>query len=348
MLDLRPVVVDPQLKILGGNMRLKAALEAGLKTIPVLHAERLTPEQQKEFIIKDNLSYGEWNFDALREHWDVDQLEDWGLDIPPLQDIISEIEQDEYDPSPEDIDTDIAIGDIIYIGDHRLLCGDSTNPDHVNLLLAGNEPRLMITDPPYGVEYDAAWRDEAIGKSKDRAKGRVQNDEVSDWSDAWSLSPSKVAYVYHAGKYSGIVQKSLEDNLFMIRNQIIWFKNHHVISRGDYNWKHEPCWYAVKKGATAEWIGDNSQSTVWEIDKPTKSDTGHSTQKPVECMARPMRNHKGDVYDPFLGSGTTMVAAQQMKRVCYGMEISPKYCQIALNRMKKLFPELEITKLSCN
>jgi DNA modification methylase len=207
---------------------------------------------------------------------------------------------------------------------------------------------LIVTDPPYGVVYDANWRNEA-----DRANGRpigamatmkVNNDDNAYWSETWSLSPSKVAYVWHAGRHAKTVQESLEACEFIIRSQVIWVKNNIVISRGDYHWKHEPCWYAVKKGNKGNWAGDRKQTTVWDIDKPLKSETGHSTQKPVECMARPIKNHDGDVYDPFLGSGTTMVAAHQLNRKCYGMEIDPKYCQVIIERMRKLDPNIEIKK----
>ena len=347
MLDLRPIVVNSTIMVLGGNMRLAAAKSIGLKTIPILLAEDLTEEQQNEFIVKDNLGYGDWDFEMLRNDWDTEQLSEWGLEIPELTEIPSETNDDGFETvDPNSVTTKIVSGDIIEIGRHRLMCGDSTNAGNVSSLLSGNEPRLLVTDPPYGVEYDAAWRNETLRtngtKQTGRATGKVTNDDEADWTEAWSLAPCKVAYVYHAGKYSSIVQKSLEDNAYIIRNQIIWAKSHHAISRGDYNWKHEPCWYAVKKGATAEWCGDSKQTTLWEIAKPQSNDTGHSTQKPVECMGRPITNHKGDVYDPFIGSGTTMVAAHQLGRTCYGMEINPQYCQIVIDRMLKLDPELII------
>jgi len=178
----------------------------------------------------------------------------------------------------------------------------------------------------------------------DRAIGKVSNDDRCDWSEAWVLSPSRVAYVWHAGIKSNVVQDSLEKCDYQLRSQIIWAKNNLVISRGDYHVKHEPCFYAVKKGNKGNWASDRKQTTEWEKDKPQKSETGHSTQKPVECMARPIRNHDGDVYDPFLGSGTTMVAAHQLNRKCYGMEIDPKYCQVIVDRMKKLDPAIVIKK----
>ena len=240
-------------------------------------------------------------------------------------------------------------GDLWQIGEHRLLCGDSTKPEDVARLLGGATPVLMVTDPPYGVEYDANWRNEvdrANGKPYgDRAIGKVQNDDVADWTPVWMLFSGDVAYVWHAGRRASEVQVSIESAGFSIRCQIVWAKQQFAISRGDYHWKHEPCWYAVRHGKTGHWAGDRSQTTLWQIDKPHKSETGHSTQKPLECMARPIRNHEApEVYDPFLGSGTTMVAAQNLNRKCYGVEISPGYCAVILQRMADAFPSLEIRR----
>ena len=231
-------------------------------------------------------------------------------------------------------------GDLWLLGRHRLLCGDSTVVTDVERLLNKAKPNLMITDPPYGVEYDPEWRHEAaergvIGFSAKRL-GKVANDDRADWSDAWNLFPGNVFYCWHASWYIGEVQQSLTDNGFEIRSLIIWAKDSFSISRGHYHWQHEPCWYAVRNGATAEWIGDRSQSTIWKINKQDGQDTGaHGTQKPVECMERPLRNHSGDVYDPFLGSGTTLIAAERQNRTCYGMEISPAYCDVIVRRWEQ-------------
>ena len=174
--------------------------------------------------------------------------------------------------------------------------------------------------------------------------GKVSNDSRADWREAWSIAPASVAYVWHAGRYASIVAESLEVCDFEIRNQIIWAKDNFALSRGAYHWQHEPCWYAVKKGAKSYWIGDRSQSTLWQINSREDKGHGHGTQKPVECMARPLKNHEGDVYDPFIGSGTTMVSAHQLGRICYGMEIDPKYCQVIVDRMRKLDPDIEIKR----
>lgn len=242
----------------------------------------------------------------------------------------------------------VKAGDLWLIGEHRLLCGDSTKAEDVARLLNGAEPNLMVTDPPYGVEYDADWRNEAADKGlispAARRVGKVESDDRVDWSEAWELFPGNVVYCWHAGRHASEVQRSLESAGFEMRSQIIWAKTTFAISRGHYHWQHEPCWYAFRKGETAGWIGDRSQSTLWQISWDKNIEGGHSTQKPLECMARPIRNHEGDVYEPFCGSGTTMVAAQTLNRKCYALEISENYCAVILERMATAFPSLDIRR----
>lgn len=239
-------------------------------------------------------------------------------------------------------------GQLWQIGRHRLLCGDSTNTEDVVRLLGGEKPLLMVTDPPYGVEYDPNWRNEAAAEGKlayaARRVGEVSNDDRLDWRDAWALFTGDVFYCWHADRHASRIQESVESAGYEVRCQIIWAKSNFTISRGHYHWRHEPCWYAVRKGGAAHWIGDRKQTTLWEINLDRNTSGGHSTQKPVECMARPIRNHEGDVYDPFLGSGTTMVAAEQLGRVCYGMEIEPKYVAVTLERMAAMGLEPQLVQ----
>ncbi len=239
-------------------------------------------------------------------------------------------------------------GQIWQIGKHRLMCGDSTSAEDVARLLDGAEPYLMITDPPYGVDYDPEWRNKAAAEGKlayaASRVGRFENDTRADWSDVYRLWPCKVLYTWSPGGDHIITTgKAIIDAGFEIRNQIIWAKPHFPISRGHYTYRHEPCWYAVRKGANARWIGPANESTLWQISLDKNVDGGHSTQKPIECMARPMRNHEGDVADPFLGSGTTIVAAEQTNRICYGVEIEPKYCAVTLERLSALGLTPELT-----
>jgi DNA modification methylase len=234
-------------------------------------------------------------------------------------------------------------GDLWLLGNHRLICGDSTVPEDVGRVLGGVKPHLMVTDPPYGVEYDPAWRNDAeqAGAAKEdwskrgRAVGKVLNDDKADWREAWKLFPGEVAYVWHAGVMAAAVSDSLAAADFEIRSQLIWAKHHHAISRGHYHWQHEPCWYAVRKGGTGHWAGDRKQTTLWQIDKPQKSETGHGTQKPVECMKRPIENNSSAgqaIYEPFSGSGTTIIAAEMTGRSCHAIELLPAYVDVAVER----------------
>jgi DNA modification methylase len=244
-------------------------------------------------------------------------------------------DEDEVPEEPEDPVT--RIGDVWLLGRHRVRCGDSTSADDVAALLNGVEPHLMVTDPPYGVNYDADWRNHTGNMARSaRAIGKVQNDDRVDWSEAWALFPGDVAYIWHAGNKANTVADSLIKCGFKMRAQIIWAKNNIVISRGDYHPKHEPCWYAVK--GKGHWQGSRKESTLWQIDKLMKSETGHSTQKPVECMRRPIVNNSAPgqpVYDPFLGSGTTLIAGETEGRPVYGMEIDPKYCDVIVTRWQE-------------
>jgi DNA modification methylase len=195
---------------------------------------------------------------------------------------------------------------------------------------------MMVTDPPYGVEYDPSWRITA-GLSTDAATGKVQNDDRCDWQAAYELFSGDVVYVWHGHKMLVPLAGHLDACNFDRRALIVWRKSRFAISRGHYHWQFESAWYGVRDGATAGWCGDRKQSTVWDIDH-TQNPTGHGTQKPVECMARPIRHHgkTGDiVYDPFLGSGTTLVAAHAEGRVCYGMEIDPPYVDVSVTRWQE-------------
>jgi DNA modification methylase len=249
-----------------------------------------------------------------------------------------------------------AAGQAWQIGPHRLVCGDSTDEGLTRRLWGDNSPEMMVTDPPYGVEYDPAWRN--VVKRQDgslvgaTATGIVHNDETCDWRAVWAVFPGDVAYVWHSAIHSAEVHDSLTASDFAIRSQIIWAKQQFVIGRGDYHWQHEPCWYAVRKGAVGHWGGDRTQATIWQIDAPSgwrqvtegpDAHSIHSTQKPIECMARPIRNHDiKTVYDPFCGSGTTLVACEQLGRVGYGVEIDPGYVAVTLERLvgMRLKPEL--------
>ena len=235
-------------------------------------------------------------------------------------------------------------GQLWHIGPHRLLCGDATNADNYATLVGTETPVAMITDPPYGVDYDPQWR-ERKGRGVGSHRLPVANDTIYDWTAAFRLFRGPVAYVWHASRFTSDVERQLVACGFATRAQIIWAKQHFTLSRGNYHWQHEPCWYAVRRGAKGNWHGDRKQSTLWEIGNLSsfggidEEVTAHGTQKPLECMARPIRNNTavGEiVYDPFLGSGTTMLAADRLDRVCYAQELLPEFCALTLERMARL------------
>lgn len=295
-----------------------------------------TEEQFRKACIVANNDGGEWDYQELQT-WDSEDLEEWGVNMPSFADSHSPNVgfDDNYDTDSDGVHAPERVkdGDLWQLGRHFLLCGDATDAVQVDRLLDGARPCLLITDPPYGVNYDPNWRVKALN-SINSAVSKVENDHTAFWLPVWEKAAGfcDVAYVWHGGLHAEIVKLDLEAAGFISRAQIIWAKDGMVISRGAYHWQHEPCWYAVKKGASAKWIGDRSQTTLWNIPKPKKSETGHSTQKPIECMGRPMQNHEGDVFDPFVGSGSTIIAGEQIGRTVYAMELKPRHCDIVLDR----------------
>lgn len=347
MLNIRPIVVNDDMIILGGNMRFKACKEAGLKEIPIIKASNLSEEKQREFLIKDNVSGGEWDLTLLQE-WDNEELLEWGLEIPEFE-IKEELEADEDDfEIPEDgLKTDIVLGDIFEIGEHRLLCGDSTQTDSFEKLMQGEFADMVVTDPPYNVAYE--------GKTKDALK--IDNDNMGnddfykflyDFYSALSTAVKKggAIYVWHASSEIVNFGKALIDAGWLLKQQLIWVKNTMVMGRQDYQWKHEPCLYGWLPGESHKWYSDRKQTTVINFDKPSRNGE-HPTMKPIGLFAYQIENSSkiGDiVIDAFGGSGTTMVACQQLKRKARVIEFDPKYCQVIVDRMIKLDPTIKIKR----
>jgi DNA modification methylase len=344
----QPIVVDGEGVVIAGHTRLAAASSLGLASVPVHIARDLTPVQARAYRLADNRTgqEAEWDNELLR----VEMLALAGLDVDLSltafdPDEIAGLSGHQGLTDPDEVPEAPTVpitqpGDVWQLGSHRLVCGDATNADDVARTLGGVKPHLMVTDPPYGVDYDPDWRnraDRANGKPYGAsAIGLVTNDERADWRGAWALFPGDVVYAWHP---PGAMQvdhfAALASAGFDVRMQIIWAKSHFPIGRGNYHVQHEPCWYAVRKRKTAHWSGDRTQSTLWHIDKPMKSETGHSTQKPVECMRRPIENNSSPgqaVYDPFVGSGTTIIAAEMTGRACHVLEIAPAYCDISVER----------------
>lgn len=336
--------------LVGGHQRLSVLEERGDKQVEVSVVD-LSPRNEKALNLALNRHMGEWDPSALADiltELSADQMdmEIAGFGAEELERLMTYTAPTagltDEDAVPEkSADVRTRPGDLWILGGHRLLCGDSTVATDVARLLGNVEPGLMVTDPPYGVKYDPAWRNEAAKAGKisfaARREGKVQNDDRVDWSEAYSLFPGAIAYIWHAGRHASEVQVSLEKCQFDVRCQIIWAKSRFAISRGHYHWQHEPCWYAVRRGTNGNWKGDRSQTTLWQIETTVgdKAKNNHGTQKPVECMRRPMLNHTNPgqaVYDPFVGSGTMIIAAESAGRVCYAMELDPVYVDVAVKR----------------
>jgi DNA modification methylase len=350
MLEKRPIVVDETMMVLGGNMRLKACLEAGLKEVWIDVAEGWTEEQKQEFIVKDNVGFGEWDWDTLANEWDIEMLEDWGLDIPDFAVKELEAEEDDYE-IPNEIETDIVIGDLFEIGEHRLLCGDSTDSDQVAKLMNGEKADMVFTDPPYGVSYTGGHNEKKRkGIENDTLKGidltNLFRDSLLN-ADLFSKDYSAFYIWFSTNKAQETFLSFSELNL-EVRAIICWYKIKSGLGAfmSQYIPNFEPCIYAFKKGKSPQWFGASDEKSVWELKKDQRNDY-HPTQKPIELPTRAMQNSSklnNIVLDVFLGSGSTMVAAHQLKRKCYGMELDPKYCQVIIDRMIKLDPSLEIKR----
>jgi site-specific DNA-methyltransferase (adenine-specific) len=362
--------------VLGGNMRLKAIKEAGIKEINVDIVD-WNEQQQKEFIVKDNVGYGEWDWDDLANNWDADELTEWGLDIPGFvnDETIAEVIEDDYE-IPDEINTDIVKGDLFEIGEHKLLCGSSTETDTWAKIFGQELADMVMTDPPYNVNYEGG------------TGLKIMNDEMSNDSfyqflyDFYTALASYTKaggawYVWHADSEGANFRQAFKDSGLLLKQCLVWVKNAMVMGRQDYHWKHEPCLYGWKEGAAHYFTDDRTKTTVIEdqvdyrklskkelldlvkeitsdkqkttilhCDKPYKNDV-HPTMKPIKLLAPLIENSSkvGQlIADGFLGSGSTMVASHQLKRRCYGTELDPKYCQVIVDRMQKLDPTLEVKR----
>jgi len=333
MLKIRPIVVNDDLIVLGGNMRLKACKEAGLKEVPVIQASNLSENQQREFIVKDNVGFGEWDWDMIANEWDAEQLDDWGLDLPVDFNVVEEEAQEDDYVEPDNLKVDVVIGDLIEIGEHRLLCGDSTDSDQVAKLMNGEKADMVFTDPPYNIDYEGV---------KKGNHSKIKNDKMSDEDFIKFLYDSlnincDTFYVCCSWQYSHLFRKALEDLLKPVKSFIVWDKINPAQHLDKYFKQHEIILYHGKFGGQKTIRGD-----VWQTKR--ERNIVHPTMKPISLieMALNDNNDKKKIYDAFLGSGSTMVAAHQLKRKCYGMELDPKYCQVIIDRMMKLDDKLEV------
>ncbi|WP_231565620.1 MULTISPECIES: site-specific DNA-methyltransferase [Paracoccus] len=349
-----PLLIGEDSVIIAGHGRLMAAQRLGLSEVPVIVLAHLNAAQRRALVVADNkiaLNAG-WDTEILLEQIELIRADGFDIDLVGFSDdelgeLLAEIEAPETagaieseDDIPEPPAEPVSRpGDLWILGPHRLLCGDSTVATDVERVLGGVTPLLMVTDPPYGVEYDPNWRNQA-GASATKRTGKVLNDDRADWREAWALFPGDVAYVWHGALHATTVADSLIASGFNIRSQIIWAKDRLILSRGDYHWQHEPCWYAVRAKGKGHWAGDRKQTTLWHIShRDQDAETVHGTQKPVECMRRPILNNSSPgqaIYEPFMGSGTTLIAAETTGRTCLGIELNPAYADVAVERWQNL------------
>lgn len=349
--------------LIDGHGRAEREIEKGNgdRIVKVnLPSRMLTEPEVAELLVRLGLHGRDWDIDMLKgDFFSGLDFKGIGMDSSDLKDLFANeiIDADEDDgpgllPTPDRVVT--CPGDVWELVSlegklcHRIINGDCTHADVVAKVMAGARPNLMVTDPPYGVEYDPNWRQndaKSMKRHSIKSTGKVKNDDRADWREAWSLFEGDVCYVWHGGKASRIVFESLEACGFEVAYQIIWNKINGAIGRGDFHWKHEPCAYAVRKGKKHNWQGARDQWTVWDIANLScqkvieeEGQTGHGTQKPIECMARPIKNNsaKGEViYDPFLGSGSTLIACEQLQRHCRGCELDERYVDVEVRRWMK-------------
>lgn len=365
MMEKRPIVcvtdTDGKLYPLGGNMRLKALQELGYKEIPdswVQMADEWTEEQRKEFVIKDNVGFGEWNWEELANEWDAEKLEDWGLDLPDFgaDDELLEAEEDDFDELPPENPITV-LGDLYEIGEHRLLCGDSTQTDTFEKLMQGEFADMCVTDPPYNVALGMETKEQAKARNR-RTDGLViLNDKMSnndfykflyDFYSALSTAVKKggAIYVWYASSEVVNFVSAMVDAGWIYKQELIWNKTSMIMGRQDYQWKHEPCLYGWKEGEAHNWYSDRKQTTIIDFDKPSRNGE-HPTMKPVGLFGYQIENSSkiGDiVIDAFGGSGTTMVACEQLKRKARIIEYDPKYCDVIVRRMLKLDDTLTVKR----
>jgi len=348
MLEKRPLVCYTEgdhYIVLGGNMRLKALSDIGAKEIPIILADEWTEEQRAQFLIKDNVGFGEWDWNALANEWDAEQLEAWGLDLPPMDAIELEAEEDNYE-MPDEVQTDIVLGDLFEIGEHRLLCGDSTDSDAVARLMDGQKADMVFTDPPYNINYGNIKHPKF--KQRDIENDNMSGADFKDFCNAFvsniKLFCDGVVYCWAGPGKDGRIMFTALDEALHNSTMIVWNKDQFTLGRGKYQNKNEVCWFGWNKSGET-FTDDRTLTNVWDFERPKKSEL-HPTMKPIKLVENGLNHNPKaiSVLDLFLGSGSTMVASHQLKRKCYGMELDPKYCQVIIDRMIKLDPTLEIKR----
>lgn len=354
MFEARPLLVSNRTGeniVLGGNMRLRAAQKLGYKDVPAIILPGLTEAQEKEITIKDNGAWGEWDYDALANAWSDLPLKDWGVDIPADWG-----EQKEPADAEPQIDKaaelnkkwNVKPGDLFRIGDHRLLCGDSTKREDVERVMGGERAELVFTDPPYGVLY----------KSKGVGRGNAISGDLSQVAIPLSfkimhdVATNNDARIYICGGSNNApMYFALFDSYCQLMpKMLVWVKETFILRPNNYHSQYEIIYFGWKGigGSSDFWYGDRKMSDVWQFHRDNAATYLHPTQKPIDLACAAIGNSAvigGIVFEPFLGSGSTMVACQNLGRKCRGIEISPNYCAVILERMKTAFPEIEIERV---
>lgn len=349
-------VINADNTVIAGHQRIKTYIAKNLleELIEVRVPNRqLTDQELKEYMLLSNNHSGEWDFSKLEANFKDINTIDLGIKISEWdswrrqvqQDLAKQSQDDGYEFEINDVQTDIKLGDKILIGKHILVCGSATSPVAWNLLMNKELADLIITDPPYNVDY--------VGKTKNALK--IQGDKQSDsgfynflldfYRNAYqNMKKGAACYVWHADSEGANFRRAMADAGIMVKQCLIWVKNSMVMGRQDYQWKHEPCLYGWKEGASHNWYSDRKQTTILNFDRPMRN-AEHPTMKPVPLISYQMVNSSKEndiVVDPFGGSGTTMVSAEKMSRRCRMIELDPKYCQVIVNRMKALNPNIEV------
>lgn len=381
MMEMRPMVIDENNIILGGNMRRKALAELGYTEVPeswVLQITDLTEAQKKEFILKDNISYGEWDYNNLLKDWDNLPMKEWGLDIPDKK-YKKELQDDGF-TVPQTITTKIKVGDIYEIGPHRIICGDCLLPQTWESLMQGRKADCVNTDPPYNIDYTGGTDE----------KMKIENDNMDEQAYYSFLTgvfnqivqftnPGRGIYVFHADSHGLTVRRAFVNSGIMLKQCLVWAKNTFTIGRQDYQWMHEPCLYGWIPGASHYFVHDRTQGTVYRdtppdftkmpkpemkalleeiygikvpktalyYDKPSRN-FEHPTMKPIPMIGELIQNscRQGEIVaDPFGGSGTAMVAADMTDRVARIIELDPKFVQVTIDRMKTNNPSITVKKV---
>lgn len=340
---INPVIIDRDFGVIAGHGRILAAKEEGITEVPCVFADHLTEAQKKAYIIADNrmaMDAG-WDEELLRVEIEALQAEAFDLSLTGFDEKeLSDLFKDDADVQEDDFDVDAELekptfsksGDVWTLGRHRLVCGDSTKAETFEKLMQGRKANLVVTDPPYNVNYEGT-------------AGKIKNDNLADEKfyqflfDSFSniekvMADDASIYVFHADTEGLNFRKAFSDAGFYLSGCCIWKKPSLVLGRSPYQWQHEPCLYGWKKSGKHQWYADRKQTTIWEFEK-TKKNTDHPTMKPIPLLAYPIQNSSMSntlILDPFGGSGSTLIACEQTDRSCYTIELDEKYCNVIVKR----------------